>query len=146
MPGSLREKGTSLIVVRHPKILDLIEQGVRSGSIATESLTAEEAAQSQDAGLRHRREGLAFRLWLAAKRGKWYPTKRVAPDPRGIVFSSKLIYLLRMVIAGRSGPAFAAAKKRGEWKLFEKKMRGIRKLYKLAYRLRRRQQKANRKS
>ena len=68
-------QGTNVVVVRNPAIEQLIQGGIKSGRLKLDEIDANDVAQSQDAGLRHRREGLAYRLHLKDKAGLWRPPK-----------------------------------------------------------------------
>ena len=50
-------RGTSVVVVRHPELLALVEEGIAAGRLDLHHLSADEVARSQDAGLRHPRKG-----------------------------------------------------------------------------------------
>lgn len=85
----------------------LIESARADGRLALEPVDAEFIVRTQAAGLRHRRDGLAYRLsWL---RREIRPRKRVAPSsdlpPR-----RKLVYRLRYVIARLSHPMLRVAR------------------------------------
>ena len=70
-------EGTNVVVVRSQAVADLIEEGKASGELVLDTLTPEQAVFTQASGLRHRRQGLAVRLWLAGLVGAWTPAKRV---------------------------------------------------------------------
>ncbi|MCC5847517.1 MAG: Coenzyme F420 hydrogenase/dehydrogenase, beta subunit C-terminal domain [Verrucomicrobia bacterium] len=130
LPQYLNE-GNSLIITRHPDLHSLIEEGMRQGDLQLDSITADQAADSQDAGLRHRREGLAYRLALAQDRGDWVPTKRVKPSTSGLTLQKKMIFRIRMKISRKSFPAFIEAKRDGDWNIFQRRMNSIIFLYTL---------------
>jgi coenzyme F420-reducing hydrogenase beta subunit len=89
-------RGTNVVVTRSPILGDLIEQARGDGRLALEPVDAGFIVRTQEAGLRHRREGLAYRLtWR--KRGL-RPRKRVAPSAK-LPWRRKLIYRLRARIA-----------------------------------------------
>src|SRR5690606_38853836 len=107
--------GTNVAVVRHPVLLDLLREARADGRLHLEELSAAEAGQSQNAGLRHRREGLAYRLWLEKERGAWTPTKRVAPDRNAMSGPSRKVQRLRLRMADESPAAFEAARQAGSF-------------------------------
>ncbi|MEJ1973806.1 MAG: Coenzyme F420 hydrogenase/dehydrogenase, beta subunit C-terminal domain [Lacunisphaera sp.] len=72
-------KGTSIAVVRNPRINELVQTGITQKRLKIDSIAADRVADSQDAGLRHRREGLSYRLFLKSKDNQWAPKKRVEP-------------------------------------------------------------------
>jgi hypothetical protein len=64
--------------------------------------------QTQAAGFRQRREGLAYRLcW---RRAGVHPRKRVAPDARTLSARRKLIYRMRSLITAWSHRVFWCAR------------------------------------
>lgn len=67
--------GTNVIIVRNSKLGELITNAEHQGRVSLNRLSAKAACDSQQAGLRHRRRGLAHRLYL--RRGEWTPKKRV---------------------------------------------------------------------
>jgi hypothetical protein len=64
---------------------------------------------TQAAGFRHRREGLAYRLTWS--RGGVRPRKRVTPGKRGLSWRRKAIYRLRFMNAAWSHRVFALARR-----------------------------------
>lgn len=90
-------QGTNVVIVRSPLIASLIETAIAQNRLALNPVDAEFIVRTQDAGLRHRREGLAYRLtW---RRRGLAPEKRVAPASSGIPFRRKLVYRMRAWIA-----------------------------------------------
>jgi coenzyme F420-reducing hydrogenase beta subunit len=95
-PYSSDGRGTNVVVVRSKAMLDLIEAARADGRLNLEPVGPEFVIQTQAAGLRHRREGLAYRL--SRRRGGIMPVKRVRASsdlPR----RRKLIYRMRYGIA-----------------------------------------------
>jgi hypothetical protein len=83
--------------------------------LALEAVTSDYVADTQAAGFRHRREGLAYRLtW--AKRGI-RPIKRVSPSAV-LPWRRKAIYRLRAAITWGSHRFFATAQATGRPKLY----------------------------
>lgn len=72
-------RGTSLVVVRTAWAQAIIEDGRNRGELIMSELACEDVRASQMSGLRHRRQGLAVRLWLNALMLRWSPRKRVRP-------------------------------------------------------------------
>ena len=80
LPGWREDwRGTNVVVARHAALVAMLDEGRRSGALAFTDLSPDEAVHSQAAGLRHRREGLAHRLWRRARAGHWTPRKRSLP-------------------------------------------------------------------
>lgn len=73
-------KGTNIVVVRNAVLQKIIDDGGLDGRLVLDQVAAEEVSASQAGGLRHRREGLSYRLALKQKAGLWVPKKRVSPS------------------------------------------------------------------
>lgn len=71
--------GTNVVVVRHPRLLELLRSGVEADEIVLDQISADQARATQGSGLRHRRQGLSVRLWFDRLTGRWAPRKRVDP-------------------------------------------------------------------
>jgi coenzyme F420-reducing hydrogenase beta subunit len=107
-PYSSDGRGTNVVVVRTKELKQLIETARTDGRLQLEPAGAEFVAQTQAAGLRHRREGLAYRLsW---RRRGIIPAKRVPPSAH-LPLRRKLIYRLRYSIARWSSPIFRLARR-----------------------------------
>lgn len=101
-------RGTNVVVVRSPMVASLIRAAIDDGRLALEPLSPERVAETQAAGLRHRREGLAYRLtW--PRRGL-RPRKRVPPRAENLPTRRKLVYRLRAHIRTWSHRMFWAAR------------------------------------
>lgn len=115
-------KGTNAIIVRHPKIHKLIEQAISSGRLHLDLLTPDDIAQSQAGGLRHRREGLAYRLFLKDRAGEWRPKKRVNAQASHINSKFKQVFKFRIFLAKKSHETFKMAIEAGDFLVFEQRM------------------------
>ncbi|WP_339799030.1 Coenzyme F420 hydrogenase/dehydrogenase, beta subunit C-terminal domain [uncultured Marinobacter sp.] len=73
--------GTNIVVVRSERIHELIANARAEQRLELEELPIEQAVISQDAGLRHRRGALGYRLAVEQRKGDWVPVKRLPPDP-----------------------------------------------------------------
>ena len=106
-PYSSDGRGTNVVVVRSRPMALIIDRGRADGRLKLEPVGADFIASTQAAGLRHRRDGLAYRLsW---RRGRKIPRKRVAASadlPR----RRKLVYRLRYAIARWSPRALRLAR------------------------------------
>ncbi|MFO1143710.1 MAG: Coenzyme F420 hydrogenase/dehydrogenase, beta subunit C-terminal domain [Amaricoccus sp.] len=100
--------GTNVVVVRSPAIHRLIEAARADGRLALAPVDANFVAQTQAAGLRHRREGLAYRLSWA--RSGLAPNKRVEPRATALPLRRRLVYRLRAQIARWSHRIFWLAR------------------------------------
>ena len=115
-PYSSDGRGTNVAVVRSPELHALVERGRAEGRLVLEPVDAAFVEQTQAAGLRHRREGLAYRLsW---RRGGVRPVKRVAPSAAGLPMRRKLVYRTRYAIARWSNRVFALARRLGMPQLY----------------------------
>jgi coenzyme F420-reducing hydrogenase beta subunit len=104
-------RGTNVVIVRTSYIEKALRDGVASGSLHLSEISAELVAQSQTSGLRHRREGLAYRLARGQEGGSWQPTKRVKPDLPLNLGSRAAVYELREKLRSLSHETFRQATK-----------------------------------
>ncbi len=104
--------GTNIVVARSAEMMSIIEAGIDAGKLQLEKVSAALVAQTQAAGLRQRREGLAYRLTWATKDVQ--PIKRVRPDAVHLKKKRKLIYRLRYYISKWSHRMFWLAKALGK--------------------------------
>ncbi|MCP5489104.1 MAG: Coenzyme F420 hydrogenase/dehydrogenase, beta subunit C-terminal domain [Verrucomicrobia bacterium] len=116
--------GTNIVVIRHPVLRDVIREGISNGHISMDEVTADDVMRSQASGIRHRREGLAYRLYLKQKAGLWVPPKRVRPS-RDLSRERRSIYRLRIRLSAESHRAFRQARRAGDYDLFRRQMTPI---------------------
>ncbi|MGK6319398.1 Coenzyme F420 hydrogenase/dehydrogenase, beta subunit C-terminal domain [Sphingomonas sp. DT-204] len=110
-PYSSDGRGTNVVVVRSPMLREMIEQGRAAGRLRLEPVDTAFVIATQDAGLRHRREGLAYRLtW---RRVGLVPRKRVAPAKAGLPLRRRLVYRMRVWIGRWSHRLFALSRRTG---------------------------------
>lgn len=106
-PYSSDGRGTNVVIVRSKELQAVIEKARAEGRLTLEAVDADFIAQTQAAGLRHRRDGLAYRLsW---RRGRLVPPKRVRASTN-LPLRRKLVYRLRSAIAHWSLPVFRLAR------------------------------------
>jgi coenzyme F420-reducing hydrogenase beta subunit len=103
-PYSSDGRGTNVVVVRSPALQELLEAGIRDGLLRLTPVDAHFVRESQAAALRHRREGLAYRL--SRRHRGLRPRKRVASDLRSISVQRRLIYRMRRMITAWSHRIF----------------------------------------
>lgn len=109
-PYSSDGRGTNVVVVRSPVLHGLVQAAIRDGRLNLQEVDAGFVVETQAAGFRQRREGLAYRLsWprLGVRR-----RKRVAPATT-IPWRRKLIYLARQQISAWSHRMFLVARLSG---------------------------------
>lgn len=104
-------RGTNVVVVRSPAIASLVADAIEAGRLDLAPVDADFVAQTQAAGLRQRREGLAYRL--ARRRKGLQPRKRVAPDPRPCTLRRRLVYRMRFSISAWSHTMFRLSRRLG---------------------------------
>lgn len=115
-PYSSDGRGTNVVIVRAPLVQQLIASAIQAGRLALTAVDAKFVEDTQAAGFRQRREGLAYRLtW--ARRGRVRLRKRVTPSA-ALPRSRKLIYRLRYLISAASHRVFWAAQQLGRPALF----------------------------
>jgi coenzyme F420-reducing hydrogenase beta subunit len=128
-PYSSDGRGTNVVIVRSERLLQLIEQARADGRLQLKPVDADFIVQTQAAGLRHRRDGLAYRLtWR--KRGL-RPRKRVTPSA-DVPLRRKLVYRLRFRIARSSHGMFRLARGLGTPAIYTLWARGMLRLYQAA--------------
>jgi hypothetical protein len=87
------------MIVRSREVLGLVEAARADGRLKLTPVDADFIADTQAAGLRHRRDGLAYRLtW---RKAGIRPRKRVVPSA-DLPLRRKLVYRLRYAIARES--------------------------------------------
>lgn len=118
--------GTNVIVVRNPTIQHILEKN--TDKIYIEEIGVDKVYQSQAGGFRHRRDGLAYRLYLKDINSEWRPQKRVEPS-NNLPSKRKGIYEGRTKLSQESFKAFKAAKKENDFQVFINHMDPIIKYY-----------------
>ncbi|MFW6351733.1 MAG: Coenzyme F420 hydrogenase/dehydrogenase, beta subunit C-terminal domain [Bacteroidota bacterium] len=113
-------EGTSIIISRNPELSMLIEEGKKEGRIILSSVSPHEVYQSQEAGFRHRREGLAVRINEKRKAGKWVPRKRFETIVSS--FIRILIYRKRTRMGEKSFRVYLDALAGHDFRAFKKKI------------------------
>ena len=111
-PYSSDGRGTNVVVVRSPLVQQLMDAAIEAGRLQLETVDSDFIAQTQAAGFRQRREGLAYRLYLRRRSAPHViqPRKRVAPAATVIPLRRKLIYLMRAFITASSHRVFHTAR------------------------------------
>jgi coenzyme F420-reducing hydrogenase beta subunit len=106
-PYSSDGRGTNVIVVRSSLVESLVLNAIDEGRLEMKAVDAEFIVQTQAAGFRQRREGLAYRLTWPKKGIR--PRKRVAPS-NSEPLKRKLIYRMRAHISAWSHRTFWLAR------------------------------------
>jgi coenzyme F420-reducing hydrogenase beta subunit len=125
-PYSSDGRGTNVMIVRTKPLRDMVEQARSDGRLQLEPVDAEFIVRTQAAGLRHRRDGLAYRLtWY---KGGIVPRKRVTPSA-DLPLRRKLVYRMRYAIGRSSQRVFALAGRAGMPSLYTRWARAMLRLY-----------------
>jgi coenzyme F420-reducing hydrogenase beta subunit len=116
-PYSSDGRGTNVVVVRSAVMEELIEDGIRDGRLELKPVDGDFVQETQAAGFRQRREGLAYRLtW--PRIGKIRPVKRVTPEDATLTLKRKLVYRSRAHISAWSHRLFWLARRMDRPQLF----------------------------
>lgn len=107
--------GTNIVIVRNPTILRIIEAS--ADKLYLEEIGADKVYQSQAGGIRHRRDGLAYRLYLKDKNNEWRPPKRVQAS-KALPRIRRRIYEERMKLSQESFKAYQAAERAKDFQVF----------------------------
>ncbi len=119
LPGYVNDSlGTNIIITRNKNIDQLLRHALVKKKIELFNLSIEDTIKSQAAGLRHRRVGLAYRLWLKRQKNQWAPTKRVEPSTKHLKLIDKLIYQIRTIISQKSLEYYLNAEMKNNLKYF----------------------------
>jgi coenzyme F420-reducing hydrogenase beta subunit len=106
-PHSSDGRGTNVVVVRTKELVALVERARADGRLRLDPVDAQFIVRTQAAGVRHRRDGLAYRLtW---RRRGITPRKRVEPSA-ALPLRRKLVYRMRYSIARASHRVLAIAR------------------------------------
>jgi coenzyme F420-reducing hydrogenase beta subunit len=125
-PYSSDGRGTNVMVVRSKAIARVVERARDDGRLELTPVDADFIARTQAAGLRHRRDGLAYRLsW---RRRGLAPRKRVAASA-DLPLRRKLVYHMRYAIARWSHRIFRLARRLHAPAIYTLWARGVLRLY-----------------
>jgi coenzyme F420-reducing hydrogenase beta subunit len=125
-------QGTNVVVVRNPVLAQILQEGIKTGKVKLDKIKVKDLVRSQDANYRHRRTGLAYRLYLAEKNGEWHPPKRVKASNIMLPWLKKR-FLLRMLLAEKSHVFFKEALESGRFSVFVEKMDSLIQSYNETY-------------
>jgi coenzyme F420 hydrogenase subunit beta len=125
--------GTNIVIVRNSVIAELVEAARADGRLVLESISADRVAQSQRGGFFHRRNGLAYRLYLDDADRRWRPPKRVPPSRSECDRSARRRMTLRVRLAEQSHTAFEAALEASDLQVFFDRMMPLVREYRRLY-------------
>ncbi|WP_181885037.1 Coenzyme F420 hydrogenase/dehydrogenase, beta subunit C-terminal domain [Pontibacter diazotrophicus] len=112
------DQGNNVVVVRNSLIEKIIAKGISEGKLHLETVSPDVINMSQAGGIRHRREGLAYRLKQKSKKGLWAPEKRVDMNLK-IPKSREKIYKVREEVRDASHEIFLEAKRKNDLNYFK---------------------------
>jgi coenzyme F420-reducing hydrogenase beta subunit len=115
-PWSSDWRGNNVVVVRSPEIAGFIADAIGAGRLRLEGVDAGFVARTQAAGLRQRREGLAWRL--SQRRDGLRLRKRVGADARATGLRRRLVYRMRAAISSWSHRVFRFARRAGKVRVY----------------------------
>ncbi|WP_432709235.1 Coenzyme F420 hydrogenase/dehydrogenase, beta subunit C-terminal domain [Pedobacter sp.] len=115
-------EGTNIIVIRNQQLKELVDRANVEKRLNLEEISFDEVVKSQQAGFLHRREGLAYRLYLTDIQGKWRPIKRVQASDSSINDLVKARQRKRIELAEKSHVAFKKALAAGEFSVFKQEL------------------------
>ncbi|GAB7562297.1 Coenzyme F420 hydrogenase/dehydrogenase, beta subunit C-terminal domain [Methylobacillus methanolivorans] len=105
--------GTSVVIVRNKVLHKFMEAAREANRLRLTTVTPDVAAETQLASFRHRRSGLAYRLYLKQEGGVWAPPKRVTPQFKHLSKKYRKIFKLRAELVAISDAAYIKAIKLG---------------------------------
>lgn len=137
LPGDVEDaRGTSIVLARSAQAAALLDAERDGGRAHLDDCSLAQVIQSQEGGLRHRRQGLRFRLLLDQWRGYWSPGKRVGAGYAGLFMSMEMLF--RLALRRRSAEAFLRQRAAGAGvAVFARAMKGPELAYKVFSKLRR---------
>ncbi|WP_298524100.1 Coenzyme F420 hydrogenase/dehydrogenase, beta subunit C-terminal domain [uncultured Christiangramia sp.] len=116
-------EGNNVVIIRNKKIDHIVTEAISKGRLNFQNVDEKIVVNSQAGGIRHRREGLSYRLYLKEKSGsEWCPKKRVSPS-NSMPKTRKKIYRVREKLRDQSHVKFKEAKAKNDLKFFEVSMR-----------------------
>ncbi|MGZ2410900.1 coenzyme F420-reducing hydrogenase beta subunit [Sphingomonas sp. F9_3S_D5_B_2] len=125
-PYSSDGRGTNVVIARTPAMKQMIEAARSEGRLHLDPVDADFVIRTQAAGLRHRRDGLAYRLtW---RRHGIRPRKRVQPSA-ALPLRRKLVYRMRFAVARWSHRMMRLSRKLGAPTLYTRWARTMLRLY-----------------
>jgi coenzyme F420-reducing hydrogenase beta subunit len=112
-------KGTNITTVRSLEMMKMIEEF--KSELFLEEISAEKVVASQAGGFRHRREGLAYRLYLKDLNKQFRPVKRVKASSQ-LSNTRKKVYEYRIKLIDECDAAYDMAIAADDFSVFKKHM------------------------
>jgi len=114
--------GNCVVVIRNKIVNRLFKDAIETNLVFADEVPVELVVKSQAGGLRDRRGGLSYRLFLKKKQGAWIPKKRVEPTKGNLKFFRKLILKNRITLREKSHKYWLVARDKNDFNYFKKKM------------------------
>ncbi|KKN19487.1 hypothetical protein LCGC14_0945280 [marine sediment metagenome] len=105
-------KGTNIIIPRNKEIDDILINASKNKEIEIKNISKLEILKSQAGGIRHKRDGMQYRLYLYKKKLIWAPKKRYEANNEHISIFRRLLYKYRFYISISSNKLYFKSKKR----------------------------------
>lgn len=125
-------KGTNIIIVRNPKISELIKVGNKENRLVFDEIDENKMVQSQASHFRHTQDELGYRLWMKDRNNEWRPKKRIEAS-NNLPFIRRKIQKQREILAKASHKHFKVALEHDDLDYFLNKMRPLVKKYEQYY-------------
>lgn len=124
-------KGDNIVIVRNDSLARIINDAKSEGRVDLYEVSASDIKSSQDAGIRHRRDGVIARVQFKKFTNSWYPKKRYLGESymgrKDIL--QKIIYIYREYISLCSMKNFKRAINSNNYETFKKRMKVIMFIY-----------------
>lgn len=127
------DRGTNIVITRDRLLDDLLKSAAGVGKLELSDIPPEQAALSQGGGLRDRRDGLAYRLYLDKRQQKWMPLKRISPRKNHLSYERRRIIRMRTRLRIASSKYYEKAKADNNWETFHAPMSILNEQYHDAY-------------
>ncbi|MCP4191021.1 MAG: coenzyme F420 hydrogenase [Planctomycetaceae bacterium] len=124
-PYKYDSRGTNVLVTRNPEIEEILRDGMQQGTVSLDPLGMDDVATTQAGNLRHRHDGLAYRLSLAKREGRWTPKKRIQPCESHLSSKRRQMFQLRIRLRKLSHSIFREAVAKNDLEVFIKKLRPL---------------------
>ena len=121
--------GTNVVVTRSDDLQRLIINARSEGRLKLDDLSVEKAAQSQDAGLRHRKVAIGYRLHCEQIANSWVPVKRTSPAESLTSRYEMKRQRLRSELRDLSHRSFLSAKRSDNLEVYLSAIRPVYNLY-----------------
>ena len=99
-------KGTNIIITRNKEVDEILINASKNKEIEIKNVSKLEILKSQSGGIRHKRDGMQYRLYLRKKKLIWTPKKRFEASRKHISLLRRLLYRFRFSISTSSNKLY----------------------------------------